>query len=159
MLTESNFPNGSAIPPNGARLLTPDSGIDVGSASTETISDQRRGLWEQRIESYLAQSSVEVSLELVVFADGTALGRDDETDSLTSKCGWMLTRVYTIRAIRCRCDALHQSVREALNQGLEALPPDSVRDPFGLQVAAVIATDYWRCQEFAAAYLAAQVTE
>jgi hypothetical protein len=52
-----------------------------------------------------------------------------------------------------------QRVREALSQGLAALPPDSVRGPSGLHVAAVMATDYSTCHKFAAAYLAAQVTE
>ena len=160
MLTGKSFPSGSAIPPHSARFLSLESGIGVASGRPGTPRDEVKDVWEQRLQHYHAQRSIEVSIELVVFDDGTAVGPDGAGRFAKFKAWVDAERDFARTALAAGgVVSFGAKVREAREEGFEALPQDAARDNSGLLIAASTATDYSTCHRFVTAYLAAQVAE
>lgn len=128
--------NGAAIPPNGSKFLSCNSGTGVGSE---------------------AQSHIEVSLELAVFDDGTAVGPDGANVFPRFKAWVDAERDFVHLALADGDFSL--TVRNAREQGLAALPADDAKTSASLLMAAEMASDYRTCYQFASAYFASQVQE
>ena len=153
-----SFPSGGSIPPHGAKFLSCDSGIGLGRGRPIVMSGRVKDLWDRRLQFYPAQRSIEASVELAVFDDGTAVGPDG-AGRLPILKAWMDAERDFARMALAENSAvsLRQRVQGALDQGLDALPRDQPRSIGSLSVQAAAAASYSECYKFATAWLASNV--
>ncbi len=158
VIHDKSFPSGRPIPPHGAKFLSLHSGIGVDSGRTRAMNERVRDLWDRRPRFYPAQRSIEVSSELAVFDDGTAVGPDDE-GMLSTFEAWMdAERDFARRALaENSVVGFRRRVQDALDQGFDALPKEQRGNLGSLPAAADSAPDYSECYQFATAWLASDV--
>jgi hypothetical protein len=152
----TTFQGGDAIEAGGAKLLSfaGDFRRDAASLGERQIADMQRA-----IRSYADQQAVLISLELVVFNDGTAVGPDRQA-ALPKLSAWLdAERDLSREALQeGNPHKLVVRARAIRDQAFDTLPPISERTSGMLMAAAEVAKGYARTYELAKAYFAAQVT-
>ena len=109
-------------------------------------------------EFYRAQRSIDISLELVIFDDGTAVGPDGDGKISILKAWLDAERDFSRRALDVKDPETFSSmVRNVRERGFQYLAPEYPKSRNSLYVAAELSGEYGPCYRLAMAYFADQV--
>lgn len=152
----NTFEGGAAVAPGASRLISRDAGVgNIQNPPAQAGAVTAR--FEQALRYYRAQRSIEVSLDLSVFDDGTAIGPD--TSGWFAKFKGWLDAERDFARLALADGSFAQRVRDAREEGFDALAKDDARTSASLLMAAEMAGDYRTCYQFASAYFASQVQD
>jgi hypothetical protein len=155
LLTPRSFRGATVIEAGASKLV---SFVDSITLPPEVQDAALHRQMTRAAEFYRAQQSIEISLELVVFDDGTAIGPDRDGKLATLRAWRDAERDFSAQARSVEDpEAFSLTVRQIRDQGLQSLPPADSRDIHSLLLQAEISNDYTVSYRFARAYFAAQV--
>ena len=160
LLTPRNFitfRGGAAIAAGESKLVSFVDGLTL-PPEAQNPALHRRML--QAAEFYRSQRSIEISLELVILDDGTAIGPDQDGKLAILKAWVDAERDFSRQALDVKDpEAFASMVRQIRGEGFQMLGPEYPKTLNSLYLAAEISTEYEACFRFARSYFALQVTD